>query len=477
MKKTALNIFYSCATQLLAIIVPLITSPYISRVLLPNNLGIYTYIDSVSQIICVLGSIGLTNYGIREIAYAKNDKNKRSIIFFEIMIIRFVMLVISYAFYCLFMKGTQYEIYSLYQIIWFIGSFLDIIWLFNGMEDFKTVVIRNLIVKVVTVILIFSLVKAPSDLVKYILLIGACQVLATVLCYKNIKSIICLPDFHELHPTRHLLPTLKIALPQAVTLIYYQMDKVMLEYLLNEPSILAYYDLADKIVKIPVTAITAVSTVMLPKSSKYFIGDDSEGLTNSIQSTIDFSILLIFPMCLGLMSIANGFVPWFYGDNYLPVSSIIISLCPVIIARGLSSISSDQYLVPTKNTKYLTISSVFSAVINVIVNYITIPIMGVYGAVLGTIVAEFSVTTIQFHYMRKQISIKGMTKNILKYSIFSIICCSVSILIWFALGNHIYTTVSQMIAAIIVYLVLLLITKDRLVFQIIKSRHILKGNE
>lgn len=288
MKKTALNIFYSCATQLLAIIVPLITSPYISRVLLPNNLGIYTYIDSVSQIICVLGSIGLTNYGIREIAYAKNDKNKRSIIFFEIMIIRFVMLVISYAFYCLFMKGTQYEIYSLYQIIWFIGSFLDIIWLFNGMEDFKTVVIRNLIVKVVTVILIFSLVKAPSDLVKYILLIGACQVLATVLCYKNIKSIICLPDFHELHPTRHLLPTLKIALPQAVTLIYYQMDKVMLEYLLNEPSILAYYDLADKIVKIPVTAITAVSTVMLPKSSKYFIGDDSEGLTNSIQSTIDF---------------------------------------------------------------------------------------------------------------------------------------------------------------------------------------------
>lgn len=474
MKKTIKNIFYSCTTQLLAIIVPLITSPYISRVLLPNNLGVYTYIDSVSQIIYMLGLIGLSNYGIREIAYAKNDKYKRSVIFFEIMILRICMLVVSYGCYFFFMKGTQYEVYSLYQIIWFVGSFLDIIWLFNGLEDFKTVVIRNFIVKAVNVFLIFTFVKAPSDLIKYILLIGACQVLATLLCYKNIKSVICIPYFKELHPSRHLIPTLKIALPQAVSLIYYQMDKIMLEYLLKEPSILAYYDLADKIVKIPVTVITAVSAVMLPRSSKYFIGDDLIGLTRSIQTTIDFSLLLIFPMSLGLISIAQGFVPWYYGNHYLPVSMIIITLCPVIIARGLSSISSTQYLVPTKNTRYLTVSSIFSAIINVVINYITIPIFGVYGAVLGTLVAEFSVTIIQFYFMCQELYIVDMAKNIFKYFILSVVCCFASYFVWIVLGTHVYTTILQILVAIVLYGILLFVVKDKQVFQILNSKSVLK---
>lgn len=471
MKKTITNIFYSCTTQLLAIIVPLITSPYISRVLLPNNLGVYTYIDSVSQIVLVLGLIGLSNYAIREVAYVKNDKEKRSVIFFEILILRTLMLIVSYVFYYFFMKGTRYEVYSLYQLLWFVGSFLDIIWLFNGLEDFKTVVIRNLIVKVLNVILIFALVKTQDDLVKYILLIGGCQVFATLLCYKNIKQIIMFPNARDLHPFRHFIPTLKIALPQAVILIYYQMDKVMLEYLLQDPAILAYYDLADKIVKIPVTVITSVSAVMLPRSSKYFIDSDKSALTKSIQLTVDFSILLIIPMCLGLMSIAQGFVPWFYGKDYLQVSSIIISLCPVIIARGLSSISSTQYLVPTKNTRYLTISSVFSAVINVIINYITIPIIGVYGAVLGTIVAEFSVTIIQFYYMMKDIRIIRIVRNVFKYLVYSMISCLSAYLIWMLLGTHIYTTLLQIALAMVVYCLLLLVTKDRLVFSVINIKH------
>ena len=470
MKKTIANIFYSCCTQLLAIIVPLITSPYISRVLQPNRLGIYTYIDSVSQIILVIGSIGLSNYAIREISYVKNDKKSRSIIFFEILFLRIILLVISYFAYCLFMKNTQYEVFSIYQIIWFCGSFLDIVWLFNGMEDFKTVVLRTFIVKVINIILVFTFIKTKDDLVKYIILMGICQVISSLLCYANLKNAVMIPNFKELNLKRHIKPTLKIALPQIVTLIYYQMDKVMLEFLLKDTAIIAYYDLADKIVKIPVTAITAVSTVMLPKSAKYFINEDKHGLEKSIQLTIDFSVLLIMPMCFGLMSISYGFVPWFYGKDYLMVAPIIITLCPVIIARGLSSISNTQYLVPTKNTKYLTLSSVFSAIINVIINYITIPILGVYGAVLGTIIAEFSVTLIQFYYMMKNIKIKNIFTHIFKYGVYGLIISAVSLFIWRVMGTHIYTTVLQILISCLAYLIILLITKDKLVFSFIKQR-------
>ena len=101
---------------------PLITSPYISRVLLPTNLGIYSYIDSVAQIFAVIGALGLTNYGIREIAYVKDDKEKRSQIFFEIMILKIILLIVTFILYYMFFIGTQYEKYSMYQLIWFIGN-------------------------------------------------------------------------------------------------------------------------------------------------------------------------------------------------------------------------------------------------------------------------------------------------------------------------------------------------------------------
>ena len=163
MKKTISNIFYNCASQLLAIIVPLITSPYISRVLLPTNLGIYSYIDSVAQIFAVIGALGLTNYGIREIAYVKDDKEKRSQIFFEVMILKIILLIVTFILYYMFFIGTQYEKYSMYQLIWFIGSFLDVIWFYNGLEDFKTVVLRTCIIKTFNVLLVFLLVKSPQD--------------------------------------------------------------------------------------------------------------------------------------------------------------------------------------------------------------------------------------------------------------------------------------------------------------------------
>lgn len=469
MKKTISNIFYNCASQLLAIIVPLITSPYISRVLLPTNLGIYSYIDSVAQIFAVIGALGLTNYGIREIAYVKNNKEKRSQIFFEIMILKIILLIITFVLYYAFFVGTRYEKYSMYQLIWFIGSFLDVIWFYNGLEDFKTVVLRTCIIKTFNVLLIFLLVKSQQDITKYILIMGFCQVLGVLICYPSMIKLICKPNWKRIKIIPHLLATSKIALPQIIILVYYQMDKIMLEYFTHDSTIIAFYDQADKIVKIPVTAITAVSAVMLPRSANLFASNDKNQLNESIRITIKYTLLLVFPMTLGLISIAYSFVPWFYGPGYDEVAPIIISLCPVIIARGLSSISSTQYLVPTKNTRYLTISSIFSAILNVIVNYLTIPIWGVYGAVLGTIFAEFSVTIIQYYYMTKDIKLNGLYKRMFKYLLFSLISVIPCYFIFINLGTHIYTTVLQIFVAIIIYMFLLIITKDELLMIFTKK--------
>lgn len=473
-KKTFENIFYNGFTQLLAIIVPLVTAPYVARVLTSEYLGVYTYIDSVSQIIFVIGSIGLSSYAVREIAYAGDNIKERSRIFFEIILLRIVLLIISLCSYYFIMRNTEYEYYTKYQIIWFVGCFLDVVWLFNGLEDFKTVAIRSTIVKIANIILIFAFIKTPNDLVKYFLIMGGCQLLGTLICYKNLKNVITFINFTNLNIIRHLKPTIMVALPQIVTLIYYQMDKVMLEKILKNMSLIAFYDQADKIVKLPVTAITAVSSVMLPISSKFYAKNDNNGLAHSIQVSIDTSLMLLLPMTLGLISIAYTFVPWFYGKGYQLVAPIIISLCPIIIARGLSSISNTQYLVPTKKTIYLTISSVFSAIINVIVNLIAIPLFGVYGAVLGTIIAEFSVTLIQYYYMKKYIMLSGITKKCIWYAILSLPFFIMSCILGKILGPHLYTTAIQIICSIIIYLVTLICLKDEKAMYLIQ---ILKGRK
>ncbi|SEI97427.1 Membrane protein involved in the export of O-antigen and teichoic acid [Kandleria vitulina] len=460
MKKTISNIFYSCAAQLMTVIVPLVTSPYISRVLRPYNLGIYGYISSVSEILSVVGSIGLTNYAIREIAYVKDDKEKRSKIFFEIIILRTILFFVVACFYALFMNNKVYSTFTIYQLIWFAGYFLDVIWFFNGIEDFKSVVVRTVLIKSLSIASIFLFVKTQNDLWKYITLMGLCQLLGVIWCYPKLAKLLVTPNLKNLCLTRHLSPTLKIALPQIVTMVYFQMDKIMLENLTSNLSLIAFYDQADKLNKVPVTIISAVSLVMLPKNSTYVSNEDYKGLNNSISLAVKYTLLLTLPMTLGIITISTGFVPWFYGKGYDMVAPIMITLSPIIIARGLSSISANQYLIPTQNTRYLTVSSIFSAIINVIINYLTIPVMGVYGAVVGTLVAEYSVTLIQYYYMLKNIKINGIIKLGFKYFIFSVIAMIPGVILYKMLGSHIYLTVLQVFFAAVIYLGLLLISND-----------------
>ncbi len=460
MRKTISNIIYSSAVQVLAIIVPLLTAPYVSRVLRPSNLGIYSYIASVSEVFAVIGSIGLLNYGIREVAYVKDDKRKRSNIFFEITIIKCLLLIITFFLYYLFMHDKVYGQYSFVQFAWFLGYFLDVVWFYNAMEDFKTVAIRSCVVRIINIVLIFTLVKAPSDLWKYIALLGASQIIGVLVCYPSLVKMIEWPSWKELRFKKHIPATLKIAIPQMVSFIYYQMDKIMLEAILHNTSLIAFYDQADRITKIPVNIILAISTVMLPKSSTYFAKNDKQGLSKSIAMTVRYTLLLTIPMAIGLATVSMTFVPWFFGKGYGMVAPIIMTLSPIIIARGLSSISNTQYLIPTQNTRYLTYSSVFSAIANVVINYITIPVFGVYGAVLGTIIAEFSVTTIQYFYMMREIKLDGFVFFIAKYCCFSVIAVIPAIAMSVFCQPRFYITILQVVITVLLYFMLLFISKD-----------------
>lgn len=473
MKKTFSNIIYSCLSQGLALIVPLITSPYLARVLGADNLGIYSYMISVCTIFSTIGLIGLNSYGTREVAYVKNNIKERSKIFFELTILRVILLVISFVIFLIIYINTEYKIYSIIQLVWFIATFVDIVWFFSGVEEFKSVVISNTIIRILNLILVFILVKDSNDTAVYFIVTSGCTLLNIIILIPKLSKLIIVPKFKKLNLKRHLLPTLKIALPQMISYIYFQMDKVLLEAITNSTSLVAFYDQADKIVQVPVVAITAVGTVMLPRTAHVFKNNTIDELENIIKATVINSIFIILPMMFGVMVIINDMIPWYLGEEFIPVSKIVVFMSPIIFARALSSVSSNQYFIATDKTKQLTITYSISAILNIVIDIVTIPYLQCYGAVIGTVVAEFFVTFSQYYYMNKEIKLNWLLKTIIKYVIYSLLSMIPAVLIGMTMEISIFKTVLQILSAAILYFVILFIAKDEQLKNII---NILLGN-
>ena len=177
-KSVVKNYIYNVLYKILVMIIPLITTPYLSRVLGAENIGIYSYTLSISTYFILFGSLGVAMYGQREIAYVQDDINKRSKCFYEIIFMRFITLGIALViFYLTFCSNGQYSIYYKILTLEIIGNALDISWYFQGIEEFKKTVIRNTIVKLISVVCIFIFIKSCNDLNKYFII----YVLSTLL--------------------------------------------------------------------------------------------------------------------------------------------------------------------------------------------------------------------------------------------------------------------------------------------------------
>lgn len=461
MEKKLTNILFNTTYQIFLVIVPVITAPYLSRVLGATNLGKYSYVEAVLTLFSTIGLIGLYDYGTREIAYVRdNSKSDLSRTFFEICIIRFFMLIVTSLLYLFYIKNNEYSYYFLCAIIWLIGNFIDPTWFFNGMEEFKLITIRNFIIKIITICLIFILVKTPDDLYIYLYIIGVCQVVSSFLLVGRLKKYISIKDVNNLKLKKHLLPTIKVFLPQIATLVYTQVDKIMIESLTTNISSVTFYDNAEKIVKIPLSVITAINLVLMPSNANLFIKGKIDEIKQIISSTISLVLMISLPMALGLVSIGFTLIPWYLGSEFVEVGYVIIWLVPIIVALALSGISANQYFIATNQTNYLIKSYVIAALVNVIINYFTIPTMGCYGAALGTVIAEYISVGIQYYYMSRTIKVLSTLIKSFKYFLYSCIMCAISVFIGIKMGSSPLTTLIQVILSVGIYGILLALSKD-----------------
>ena len=433
-----------------------------------NNLGIYSYTLSIITIFYLISSLGINTYGQREIAYIQDDVNKRSKLFIELMIIRLFSTILSIILLLILITiETQYKAYYQIFIIYIIANLFDITWLYQGIEKFKTITIRNATVKIIYLISIFIFIKNKNNLSTYIFLFSSMTLLTNLSLWFNIKKLITIPKKIEIK--KHLKPVLHFFIPQIASLIYTVVDRSMIGSIRTDIKEVFFYEQASYIVRTILTIITLTNTIMISKISYNYKNNNKEKITNYINNTINFIWLIGTPLSFGVCAIIKNFVPWFYGNNYQNIITLVYLMSPIIIIIGLNNLIGIQFLIPTQNQNKHIIAVSLGTILNVILNLILIKPFGPIGATITSIVSELFILMIELHYFKKIIPNINIFKNSLKYIFFSIIMFVITYYSGNIFNSTIYVTIFQLLIGIISYSILILISKDKFVFTFLKT--------
>lgn len=468
MKKSAKkNYIYNLSYQILILLTPFVTTPYISRVLEADGIGEYSFTVSVVTYFTLFASMGISTFAQREVSYRQEDKIGRSQVFWEVIFLRLISTTIFFFIYLVFVLFQEDNTLYIILMINFLTLATDVSWLLQGMEEFGKLVFRNTILKFVNIALIFIFVKEKDDLILYAFFIAILGLLGNVIVFNFASKLICKPDFKSLKPFKHLRGVISLFIPTIAIQIYTVLDKTMIGIFTNS-SENGYYSQAMTISKMVLVLVTSLGTVMVPRMGNYFSKNDTVKIKETMQRGYKFAWFASIPLCFGLIGISANFVPWFFGDGYLPVIPILSISSFLIIAIGISNVTGIQYLIPTKRQNIFTKTVIIGAVINLILNLILIPKFAAIGATIASITAEFSIAFIQFYYVRKEISVSQIFKNSIKYFIAGGIMLATLMYLNTILVSSIINTFVLVFIGAIIYFVALLIMKDEFFVENIK---------
>ncbi|KRK86067.1 PST family polysaccharide transporter [Levilactobacillus koreensis JCM 16448] len=407
--------------QILVLIAPLITVPYVSRVLGAEGVGINTFTNSIVQYFVLLGSIGITLYGSREIAYVQTDIVERSKKFWEIEMLKgmtvFIAYLLYFGFLCFYGK---FRLYLFYQSFLIVAAGVDISWFYMGIENFKRTVARNTMVKIIGIMCVFIFVKNESDIGLYILLLALIQLLGNLTLWPYLRNDVIWPGWNNLKLKRHLKPALQLFIPQIAIQVYWILNRTMLGQIVSVQAS-GFFQYADQFIKMALSIVTATGPVLLPRVSNAFSRKEYKKVYNYTEIGFEFVSMLAFPMAVGIIAIANKFAPWFMGEEFNQVGSLMVLETPIIIFIAWSGVIGQQFLLPTKRVPEYTVSVTIGVIINVLLNIILIYPFGTVGAMIATVVSEFSVTAYQLFRVRDELNILRLVSGCWPYLVSSLI--------------------------------------------------------
>jgi len=423
--KVLKNYAYNLSYQLLVIILPIITTPYVTRVFSSNDLGTYGYFNSIVTYFILLATLGVANYGTKEISSHRNDIRKN---FWGIYTLQFgatclsILLYIILCFAFSFMQNPVAYILGLSLL----SKGMDISWLFQGLEDFRKITVRNITVKLVGVVSIFLFVKSPGDLYLYVSLLTVFELLGQLSMWFPAREFIGKPHLDLYYAKQHLKPVILLFLPQIAISLYVTLDRTMLGALASTTDV-GIYDQALKLVNILLTLVTSLGSVMLPRVSNLLSKGNNEAVNRMHQISFLIYNLVIFPTIAGMLIINNDFVKFFLGNDFQEARYAIAIMIFRMFFIGWTNIMGIQILIPhNKNKEFLT-STTVPAIVSVGLNLLLLPKFGYIGAAIVSVLTEVFVWGIQLYFTRKYLKDVPIYKSTVKIFL-------ASILMYFALS-------------------------------------------
>lgn len=454
------NLSYNVLLQIVLMVIPLISIPYVSRILGAEGIGTYSFTLSITQYFIIFGTLGIALYGNRQIAYVRNDLQEMSQTFWAIFTLRLITTSIALvSYYLIFWFDDSFRDIRFIQSLHIVSAIFDITWLFTGIEDFKRVVTRNLFIKIIGLIAVFIFVNDANDVMIYTLINVGMSFFSSLIMWLYVPRLLVKVKISKTTLSKHFFPVLKLFIPQIASQVYVLLDKTMLGYLANVEQV-GFYTQAERIIKSVLEVISALGVVMLPRMSNIFASGDHAKMKVYLNSSLVGVSYVAVPMVLGIMGVTNEFVPWFFGPGFDEVKVLMIALSPILIFISLSSVLGVQYLLPSNRVNEFTISIVSGAIVNLTLNWLLIPKHGALGAVIGTIGAELTVLLFQMFFVRESINFQKYIKGLSRYLFAGVCMYGVVRIIGSINSNSSLTSVIQVFSGIFVYISILTFIKE-----------------
>ena len=459
--KLASNMVYQMVYQSLVVFYPLLTMPVVSKAFGSEILGTYSYTYSIAYYFSLVSILGIQTYGSRLVAFDRDDTSKLKKSFWQLYSIQLLCTSIVFGIYIgyVFLGTNNYPMTWLLQGTTILMAMTDISWFFTGIEQFKTMVLRNTIIKIISLIAILILVRSASDLNVYILIMNGSNIMGQLIIWPSALKIVGTPRFSLSNMKFHMPQVIKLFVPIMATNAYVLIDKTMLG-LMRPMAEVGYYENSDRLIKMPVGLACAVSAVILPRAAYYVSHGQSEKIIEYLQKTFKVVLLFAVPIAVGLAGVAPELVPWYLGEDFIPCIGYIQMLSPVIIIVVIGNILRMQYYVPKQKDAEYTRCVVLVAIINFIINFLTVRTYGGYGIIVGTLIGEGVGMFYLVFKSKDEVPYANVMKVFGTYMLAASLMGVVIRIVGRKLGASIYTNAIQvLIGAVIYFIVLFLIGK------------------
>jgi O-antigen/teichoic acid export membrane protein len=463
------NYTYRLIYDVLLVITPFITTPYISRVLGADRIGDYSYTSSIMSYFTLIAALGTVSYGTREISRKRDDRKAVSQLFWEIELVSIIstlVCLVGWIFVIVFYKQYRYYFLALTPLL--LATLFDISWLYTGHEDIKYTVVCNTIFKLLGIALLFIFVRTKDDVIKYVL-INSC-----ISLFGNLSMWIYLPKMvdrptEKIHLKKHFKETLVYFIPTIATSIYTILDKTLIGLITNDSYQNGYYEQATKVVNMLKTlAFTSINFVLGARQAYLFEEKEYDKIKEKIGLSMNYIFFMGYGLVFGTAAIAERFVPLFFGAGYDPVVNLLYCMLPLVLIIGVSNCLGSQYYTPAGYRKQSGIYIIIGSAVNLCMNLLLIPHFGAVGAVIGSLIAESVISILYLTHCKGFLT----GRQLLVYSWKKCIAGAVMLLVISFIGEviplpSIVTIILQIFIGSLVYILGLLLMKDRMCLYLI----------